>query len=264
MVGGIVPLAEVPKTTLVDGVIRRLEELITSGEWPVGSRVPPEPELVRALGVSRNTVREAVRALVHAGLLDPRPGDGTYVRADTGLDAALERAARRWGALDALEVRSMLERDAARLAAKRRDADDLTAIGTAFRRRQRAAAGPERGREFVEADAAFHQALVAATHNRVLIELYAHLADPLRQSVTEVLRAGDDGTDASHRALADAIEAGDPDAAEDAATGLLAISLAALGPAPDDGQEGDGRAADDRAADGPAAADGQAPAAGTR
>lgn len=73
----------------------RLEELIGSGEWPVGFRVPPEPELVRALGVSRNTVREAVRALVHVGMLDPRPGDGTYVRADTGPDAALERAARR-------------------------------------------------------------------------------------------------------------------------------------------------------------------------
>lgn len=259
------PLAEVPRTTLVDGVIRRLEELITSGEWPVGSRVPPEPELVRALGVSRNTVREAVRALVHAGLLDPRPGDGTYVRADTGLDTALERAARRWGALDALEVRSMLERDAARLAARRRDAGDLTAIDAAFRRRLRAASRANRDGEFVEADAAFHQAVVAATHNRVLIELYAHLADPLRQSVTEVLRAGDDGTDACHRALADAIAAGDPDAAEDAATGLLAISLAALGPSRDDAPAAGGRVPDDdHAADDHAADDGQAPAGETR
>src|SRR6201997_2118682 len=124
------PLTEIPKSTLVGTVITRLEELITSGEWPVGFRVPPEPELVRALGVSRNTVREAVRALVHAGLLDPRPGDGTYVRADTGLDAALERAARRWGAIDALEVRSMLERDAARLAAQRRDDAEMAAIAT--------------------------------------------------------------------------------------------------------------------------------------
>src|ERR1700753_4221676 len=115
------PLTEIPKSTLVGTVITRLEELITSGEWPVGFRVPPEPELVRALGVSRNTVREAVRALVHAGLLDPRPGDGTYVRADTGRDAGLVRAAQRGGAIGALEVRSMLERDAARLAAQRRD-----------------------------------------------------------------------------------------------------------------------------------------------
>ena len=235
------PLTEIPKSTLVGTVITRLEELITSGEWPVGFRVPPEPELVRALGVSRNTVREAVRALVHAGLLDPRPGDGTYVRADTGLDAALERAARRWGALDALEVRDMLERDAARLAAQRRNELDLDAIEAALRHRaeaqltrrpalpNEAGAGLGGGNQaFVEADAAFHQAVVAATHNRVLIELYSHLADPLRASVAEVLRVSDSALDDGHHALARAIRDGDPAAAELAATDLLAASLAAL------------------------------------
>jgi DNA-binding FadR family transcriptional regulator len=223
------PLTEVPKSTLAQTVIARLEELITSGEWPVGSRVPPEPELVRALGVSRNTVREAVRALVHAGLLDPRPGDGTYVRADTGLDAALERAARRWGAIDALEVRNMLERDAAGLAAQRRNDADLDAIEKALRRRS--AADPEADdQEFLAADAAFHQSVVAATHNRVLIELYDHLADPLRASVAEVLRATDERLDEVHQAVASAIRDGDPAAAEQSATDLLAASMAALGP----------------------------------
>jgi DNA-binding FadR family transcriptional regulator len=239
------PLAQVSKSTLVDTVITRLEELITSGEWPVGFRVPPEPELIRALGVSRNTVREAVRALVHAGLLDPRPGDGTYVRADTGLDAALERAARRWGALDALEVRNMLERDAARLAAQRRNEADLNEIEAASRHRTEARHAPQDAprpalpdaaepdldadnQAFVEADAAFHQAVVAATHNRVLIELYSSLAEPLRASVAEVLRISDDGQDECHRALARAIREGDPVAAELAATDLLAMSLAIL------------------------------------
>ena len=223
------PLTEVPKSTLAQTVIARLEELITSGEWPVGSRVPPEPELVRALGVSRNTVREGVRALVHVGMLDPRPGDGTYVRADTGLDAALERAARRWGAIDALEVRNMLERDAAGLAAQRRNDADLDAIEKALRRRS--AADPEADdQEFLAADAAFHQSVVAATHNRVLIELYDHLADPLRASVAEVLRATDERLDEVHQAVASAIRDGDPAAAEQSATDLLAASMAALGP----------------------------------
>jgi DNA-binding FadR family transcriptional regulator len=235
------PLAEVPKSTLVGTVITQLEELITSGEWPVGSRVPSEPELVRALGVSRNTVREAVRALVHAGLLDPRPGDGTYVRADTGLDAALERAARRWGALDALEVRNMLERDAARLAAQRRNELDLDAIETALRHLaetrhvpwhavpdgEEADTDPD-NRAFLEADAAFHQAVAAATHNRVLIELYSSLADPLRASIAEVLRVSDDRLDQCHEAVARAIRDGDPVAAEQAATDLLAMSLSVL------------------------------------
>jgi len=223
-----VPLAGVAKSTLVEGVISRLEELVTSGEWPVGFRIPPEPELVKALGVSRNTVREAVRALVHAGLLDPRPGDGTYVRADTGLDAALERAARRWGAIDALEVRNMLERDAARLAALRRDDGDMDAIEAALAPRR--AAQAEDDRAFVEADAAFHEAVVAATHNQVLIGLYAHLAAPLRESVAEVLRVDSNAHDyASHRALARAIRRGDAAAAERAATTVLAGALATLG-----------------------------------
>jgi DNA-binding FadR family transcriptional regulator len=152
------------------------------------------------------------------------------VRADTGLDAALERAARRWGALDALEVRNMLERDAARLAAKRRDDADLAAIEAALR--HRADAQPASGdhtRAFVDADAAFHQAVVAATHNQVLIELYSRLADPLRASVAEVLSASDDALDGAHHALARAIRDADPAAAELAATDLLAGALAALG-----------------------------------
>lgn len=63
--------------------------MIGSGGWPLGEKIPAEPELMAALGVSRNTVREAARALVHAGLLDARPGDGTYVTATDGLGAAL-------------------------------------------------------------------------------------------------------------------------------------------------------------------------------
>jgi DNA-binding FadR family transcriptional regulator len=248
-----VPLAGVSRSTLVEGVIAHLEELITSGEWPVGSRIPPEPELVKALGVSRNTVREAVRALVHAGLLDPRPGDGTYVRASTGLDAALGRAARRWGAIDVLEVRNMLERDAARLAAQRRDDADVAAIEAALER----VAGAEAGRAFVEADAAFHEAVVAATHNDVLIELYAHLAAPLRRSVAEALRADGNAHDASHETLALAIQQGDATAAERAATTLLAVALSALG-------AGSQAAAGSQAPVGPQAAAGSQAPVGSR
>ena len=66
------PLATTRRAGLVDQVIEQMRGAITSGEWPVGQRIPPEPELVTALGVGRNTVREAVRALSHAGLLEVR------------------------------------------------------------------------------------------------------------------------------------------------------------------------------------------------
>ena len=79
------PLATTRRTGLVDQVIEQMRKAISSGEWPVGQRIPAEPELVSALGVGRNTVREAVRALAHAGLLEVRQGDGTFVRATSEL-----------------------------------------------------------------------------------------------------------------------------------------------------------------------------------
>jgi DNA-binding FadR family transcriptional regulator len=69
------PLASPQRTPLVDQVITQLRGQIASGEWPVGSKIPTEPELVEQLGVARNTVREAVRALAHAVLLDIRQGN---------------------------------------------------------------------------------------------------------------------------------------------------------------------------------------------
>jgi len=87
-----VSLTSTRRSGLVDQVIDQLRQAIADGEWPVGQRIPAEPELVAALGVGRNTVREAVRALSHAGLLEVRQGDGTFVRATSELSGALRRA----------------------------------------------------------------------------------------------------------------------------------------------------------------------------
>lgn len=70
---------------LINQVVATLAEEIRSGRWPVGSRIPTEPELCTLAGVGRNTVREAVQSLVHAGLLRRRQGSGTYVIADNEL-----------------------------------------------------------------------------------------------------------------------------------------------------------------------------------
>lgn len=82
------PLTSPRRSALADQVIAQLRAQITSGEWPMGSRIPTEPELVEQLGVARNTVREAVRALAHNGLLDIRQGSGTYVVATSELKPA--------------------------------------------------------------------------------------------------------------------------------------------------------------------------------
>ena len=112
-----VPIRPEPLSTQV---ARQIENLITSGVWPVGSRIPAEKDLVSQLLVSRNTVREALRSLVHTGMIEARVGDGTYVRSLTELAAPLVRRVKRGSLKDAIEVRAALEKEAAHLAAVRR------------------------------------------------------------------------------------------------------------------------------------------------
>jgi DNA-binding FadR family transcriptional regulator len=211
------PLTSMGRTSLVDRVIEQLGALIESGEWPIGSKIPAESSLVRDLGVGRNTVREAVRALVHTGMLEPLPGDGTYVRADDELGAAVLRRLRRAGHLEALEVRASLERDAARLAAARRTPADIAALRAALARRDAAWCACD-DVELVAADLEFHRLAVGAAHNGMLADLYAHLTDGLRATLQTVVHAPLTERHRyqreAHNALVDAVEAGDADAAQ--------------------------------------------------
>src|SRR4051794_34097626 len=77
----LVVLRAARRSGLIDQVIEQLRGQIESGRWAVGNRIPTEAELAASTGTSRNTVREAVQSLVHAGLLERRQGSGTYVLA---------------------------------------------------------------------------------------------------------------------------------------------------------------------------------------
>lgn len=225
------PLRSTPRTNLVDLVIDQMERLIADGEWPVGAKVPSEPVLVEQLSVGRNTVREAVRALVHTGMLEPRQGDGTYVRASSGFGAAVQRRLRRASDLEAFEVRASLERDAARLAALRRTDEDLAALRHALDERARAWERADLS-AYVDADLLFHRTVAAAAHNSILADLYDHLSDALKASVRSVLDAPLQDSVRhqmdSHRAIVDAIEARDAEAAERAVLGHLSEGMEAL------------------------------------
>ena len=98
-------------------VAEQLRQRIGSGEFAVGARLPTELELAEELGVSRNSVREGLRALVHAGMVRARAGDGTYVTASDALAPALRRRATTERAVHVEEVRRLLEREGARRAA---------------------------------------------------------------------------------------------------------------------------------------------------
>lgn len=178
-------LRPVPRPSgLFDQVVTRLRHQITSGAWPIGSRIPTEPELVQQLGVARNTVREAVRALAHNGLLDIRHGSGTYVAATSELAGVMQRRFATADQRDVIEIRGALETAAARMAATRRTTDDLRRLDDLLDQRERAWASRDRD-AFVNADTAFHLAVVTASHNEVLIELYADLGQVIRESLRE-------------------------------------------------------------------------------
>ncbi|MGW0504598.1 FadR/GntR family transcriptional regulator [Micromonospora sp. NPDC003241] len=210
-----------PRGRRTNETITRLRRRIMAGEWPVGSRIPTEPQLVEDLGVGRNTVREAVRALAHAGVLECRQGSGTYVLSTDELAPVVARRLTDDRMTEVIEVRRAFEVEAARLAARRRTAEDLAALDAALAAREAAWRGGEVA-EFVEADVALHTAVVAAAHNGMLAELYASVATALRSTVTQAM--GDALTPdrhVDHGRLVAAIRAGDPElAAREAGTFL--------------------------------------------
>lgn len=204
------PLTTTRRTGLVDQVIEQMREAISAGDWAVDERIPPEPELVAALGVGRNTVREAVRALAHAGLLEVRQGDGTFVRATSEISGALRRMC---GSelRSALQVRRALEVEGARLAATERTEPELRELSDLLARRSAAVADGRRA-DAVDMDTAFHAAVVRCSHNPLLTELHQGLTDVVRATVDAT--AEDDRIwMIEHDGLLDAIRDGDPDRA---------------------------------------------------
>ncbi|BCJ59131.1 FadR/GntR family transcriptional regulator [Micromonospora endophytica] len=210
-----------PRGQRVRETIAQLRQRIMAGEWQVGSRIPTEPQLVEALGVGRNTVREAVRALAHAGVLECRQGSGTYVVSTDELAPVVARRLTEDRTAEVVEVRRAFEVEAARLAARRRTPEDLAALDGALDAREAAWRGG-RVAEFVTADAALHTAVVAAAHNAMLAELYASIGTAIRSTVAEAM--GDALTPerhVDHARLVAAIRAGDEEWAAREASAFL-------------------------------------------
>lgn len=199
------------RTNLIDLAVGRLRQQITSGSWAVGTRIPAEPELTELIGVGRNTIREAVQSLVHAGMLERRQGSGTYVISNSELGNAMGRQIAGAHQQDVLEVRRSLEVEAARLAALRRTEDQVAELRSLRDTRASAYASGELDR-MVEADLVLHRTIAIASHNPVLLALYENLQDAISENIRFNFEhpAHDDD---SHHALVEAVAAGDPRAA---------------------------------------------------
>lgn len=220
-------LARITKGSLVETAIESLRHAIEQGHWSIGDRLPVEADLSESLGVSRNTVREAVRVLVHVGMLETRQGDGTYVRATRDAGETLRRISRSQ-LRDKLEVRIMLETEAAKLAARRREPEDLERMTLALDKRARAG---DNVRDRIEHDQAFHTALVAASHNPALTELYSYFAHAVALTIEQTELDSDlpEPSQEDHELLLAAIRRQDEARAEALAKALLLPSLEALG-----------------------------------
>lgn len=224
-------LGSLPSGTPVSEVARRLLDLFTDGSIAPGTRLPPERQLAATLGVGRSAVREALAALEMLGIVDVRPGSGTYLR---GHASELLPQTLRWGLLigernttELLELRSGLEIYVARLAAARVEASDLDALRTHVER-MRSSIGDLKA--FARADSDFHLALAGAAGNTTLIDLL-HVVRSLLQVYAD--RAVHDEREAriavdEHDAVYRAIERGDADAAASAMATHMATASARL------------------------------------
>ncbi|MEP1214841.1 MAG: FCD domain-containing protein [Marinobacter sp.] len=223
-------LQRITKGSLVETAIESLRLAIEQGHWAIGDRLPVEADLSESLGVSRNTVREAVRVLVHVGMLETRQGDGTYVRATKDAGETLRRIGRS-ELRDKLEVRIMLETEAAKLAAKRRDATDMEKMTRALDNRAKAG---DNIADRIHHDQSFHAALIAASHNPALIELYDYFAHAVAMTIEQTELDADlpEPSQEEHELLLAAIRRQDDAKAEALAKALLQPSVNALGSRP--------------------------------
>ncbi|AMX01095.1 GntR family transcriptional regulator [Rummeliibacillus stabekisii] len=171
---------------LVEQVATQMEQLIESGSWQVGEKIPPEMELMEKFDVSRNTLREAIRALVHAGLLETKQGSGTIVRSANSLGAALKRYVKKTALLEILDVRLALEKQAAQLAAEHRTEADLAKLEE-YIQLSRQAVENEDWAQFIELDIHFHKAVVMASTNQLLIDLYEPLLESINSFVQDLM-----------------------------------------------------------------------------
>jgi DNA-binding FadR family transcriptional regulator len=167
---------------LVAQVAERVRERIATGHWAVGHRIPGENELAKEFQVSRGTVREALRALTIAGVLDPRIGDGTYVFFDDELSALLAREAENVTPEMATDVRSVLEAAAAEQAAAHATVRQIEDMRSALVTRQRAHDRLDHA-TYKTADLEFHRLLLTASGNHLLARLHRAIESTMTRSM---------------------------------------------------------------------------------
>ena len=167
------PLQTVAPQRLYRQIAEQLRQLMASGEFAPGSRLPGERDLALQLGVSRPSVREALIALEVEGMIEVRTGSGIYVRQNStakpiAAPAELDdNTPANWGPLEVMSARILVEAEVAALAATHAKKADLKAIKNGLQQMRLEAARDEVPRQ---GDEAFHEAIAQACGNSVLLD----------------------------------------------------------------------------------------------
>ncbi|BEP59491.1 FCD domain-containing protein [Variovorax sp. V213] len=211
-----------PGARLADQVADALAAEVRSGRLSEGDRLPTEAALAEQFGVSRTVVREAVSRLKSLGLLDSRQGSGVYVR-PAGVEPLrfeMPHVASREAVIQMVELRRALEAEVAALAAERRTPEDVQRIREAIEALHAAVAAGGNG---ADEDVRFHRAIAEAARNPFLIGTLQYLRQFLH-GATRVTRANEARradfareVAREHAQIVEAIEAGDPLRAREAA-----------------------------------------------
>lgn len=191
-----------------------LRRKITTGVWPVGERIPIEPELSTLLGVGRSTIREAVRSLASLGMLETLPGRGTFVRSSAPSSSLLSEFLETYTLEELLSYRRALDIEAAQQAALHRTEADIEALEAAVSMQieQRHCTAFVTEASTRELAGRFHYLMFDAAKNRLLASLYAGITDRLTapEHQEQLKHASDAETmQAEHERILDAIKRGD-------------------------------------------------------
>jgi GntR family transcriptional regulator, transcriptional repressor for pyruvate dehydrogenase complex len=203
----------VTRPRLYEQVVSQIQAWIAENGVGVGDRLPPERELATRLGVSRATVSQALVAMEVAGVVSVRHGDGVILMEPAGSTKVVNALRQHAQQLpDIIEAREALETKLAALAAVRRTEQDMAAIDNSLAVMERDIEAGGRG---VEGDELFHAAVTAAGHSRLLAKLMVEISDLIRETRIESLGQPERPINSLHwhRKVADAIRAGDADAA---------------------------------------------------
>lgn len=212
------------RETLPTGIASTLRRQIEAEELVAGAQLPGHRDLARQFSVSLSSVREAISMLVSAGLVETRAGRGTFVVREPPAPKRVGPPLSRSEVEELVEARVLIEVRLAQLAAERATPEQIAALCEAVERMDQVSAS---SRSYPDADVEFHLALAAAANNRYLLQamndLRAHLLDDMELGAEAVIRRFGDlrPSVASHRLLAEAVAARDPERAGAAAATIV-------------------------------------------